>query len=127
RYVKPHGALYHRVIDDAEQAGALLAGSGTLPLLGMPGALFRLAVEAGRAVWHEGFPDRAYDDAGRLVPRHRPGAVLDDRERIAAQALALAPRVDSLCVHGDEPDAVAHAHAVRRALEAAGWALQGLD
>ncbi|MDO9497118.1 MAG: 5-oxoprolinase subunit PxpA [Nocardioides sp.] len=126
RYVKPHGALYHRVIEDVEQARAVLAGSGTLPLLGMPGALLRLAVEAGRAVWHEGFPDRAYDDAGRLVPRHRPGAVLDDGERIAAQALTLASRVDSLCVHGDEPDAVANARDVRRVLEAAGWTLEGL-
>ncbi|MFA6575727.1 MAG: 5-oxoprolinase subunit PxpA [Nocardioides sp.] len=126
RYVKPHGALYHRVIEDVEHARAVLAGSGTLPLLGMPGVLLRLAVEAGRAVWHEGFPDRAYDDAGRLVPRHRPGAVLDDGERIAAQALTLASRVDSLCVHGDEPDAVANARDVRRVLEAAGWTLEGL-
>lgn len=126
RYLKPHGALYHRVIEDAEQADAVLAGSGSLPLLGMPGMLFELAVGAGRTVWHEGFPDRAYDDDGRLLPRDRPGAVLTDGERIAAQALALAARVDSLCVHGDEPDAVAHALDVRRALEAAGWTLEAL-
>jgi UPF0271 protein len=123
RYLKPHGALYHRVIEDAEQAGAVLAGSGALPLLGMPGELLRLGAAAGRTVWHEGFPDRAYDGDGRLVARERPGAVLVEGERITAQALALAPRVDSLCVHGDEPDAVAHARDVRRALEAAGWTL----
>ncbi len=63
RYVKPHGALYHRVIEDAEQADAVLAGSGSLPLLGMPGRLLELAAEAGRTVWHEGFPDRAYEAA----------------------------------------------------------------
>ena len=39
RYLKPHGALYHRVLDDEEQAAAVLAGSGSLPLLGMPGRL----------------------------------------------------------------------------------------
>jgi len=126
RYLKPHGALYHRVIEDDEQARAVLAGSGRLPLLGMPGELLRLGAEAGRLVWHEGFPDRAYDEVGRLVSREQPGAVLADAARIAEQALALAPRVDSLCVHGDEPEAVAHARAVRGALEAAGWTLAAL-
>ena len=125
-YVKPHGALYHRVLDDVEQAGAVLAGSGELPVLGMEGVLLSLAVAAGRQVWHEGFPDRAYDVTGRLLERDRAGAVLADAAAVTAQALALAPSVDSLCVHGDEPDAVAHAHAVRRGLEAAGWALRGL-
>ncbi|WP_134738880.1 5-oxoprolinase subunit PxpA [Nocardioides sp. 503] len=123
RYLKPHGALYHRAIEDEEQAGAVLAGSGDLPVLGMPGELLRLAAAAGRAVWHEGFPDRAYDD-GRLVPRGRPGAVLDRVDDVTAQALDLAPRVDSLCLHGDAPGAVEHATAVRRALEAAGWSLR---
>ena len=37
-YVKPHGALYHRTMDDAAQAAAVLDGSGTLPVLGMPGS-----------------------------------------------------------------------------------------
>ncbi len=126
RYVKPHGALYHRVLDDVEQARAVLDGSGRLPVLGMEGVLLALAGDAGRQVWHEGFPDRAYDATGRLVAREVPGAVLADAGSITSQALALAPGVDSLCVHGDEPGAVAHAHAVRRGLEAAGWVLRGL-
>ena len=69
RYVKPHGALYHRVTDDPEQAAAVLAGSGSLPVLGFPGArLLTLAAAAGRAAYVEGFPDRGYRD-GRLVDR----------------------------------------------------------
>src|SRR3954451_11913672 len=60
RYLKPHGALYHRVLDDREQAAAVLAGSGDLPVLGMPGELLSLAGAAGRTVLLEGFPDRAY-------------------------------------------------------------------
>jgi 5-oxoprolinase (ATP-hydrolysing) subunit A len=121
RYVKPHGALYHRVTDDEEQAGAVLAGSGDLPVLGFPGSrLLELAAATGRATYQEGFPDRGYAD-GRLIDRGRPGALLDDADAIAAQAVRLAPDVASLCVHGDSPDAVAHAHAVRRALEAAGY------
>jgi UPF0271 protein len=121
RYVKPHGALYHRVTDDAEQADAVLAGSGRLAVLGFPGSrLLTLAAAAGRATYEEGFPDRGYA-AGRLIHRGQPGALLEDSEAIASQAVRLAPHVASLCVHGDSPDAVAHAVAVRRALEAASY------
>jgi UPF0271 protein len=126
RYVKPHGALYHRTIDDPEQAAAVLAGSGSLPVLGMPGELLSQAAAAGRSVLREGFPDRAYGPDGRLVARTEPGAVLTDGDLIASRAVELAGSVDSVCVHGDTPGAVAHAHAVRRALEAAGWTLRGL-
>ncbi len=129
RYVKPHGALYHRVLDDEVQAAAVLAGSADLPVLGLPGgALLRLAVLAGRRALREGFPDRGYTDDGRLLPRGTEGAVLTDRARIAARAVELAAgrRVDSLCVHGDHPGAVEAATAVRRALEAAGHVLRGL-
>jgi len=131
RYVKPHGALYHRVVHDEEQASAVLAGSGALPVLGLPGGLLlALAAGAGRQVLHEGFPDRAYASDGRLVPRSEPGAVLTDAETIAVRAVELAlqesPALHSLCVHGDTPGAVAHAHAVRRSLEAAGFGLRGL-
>ncbi|WP_151082609.1 5-oxoprolinase subunit PxpA [Nocardioides cynanchi] len=123
-YLKPHGALYHRVTDDLEQAAAVLAGSGTLPVLGFPGAvLLDLARDAGRASYDEGFPDRRYLD-GRLVDRAVPGALLLDVDEIARQAVALAPRVASLCVHGDSPGAVAHAEAVRRALSDAGHRLR---
>ena len=127
RYLKPHGALYHRVIDDEVQARAVLEGSGSLPVLGMPGALvLDLARAAGRTGLLEGFPDRAYGQDGRLVPRDQDGAVLSDSDTIAANAVELAREVDSVCVHGDSPGAVGHARAVRRALEAAGWALRGL-
>ncbi len=121
RYVKPHGALYHRVTDDEEQAGAVLAGSGGLAVLGFPGSrLLELAAASGRPTYQEGFPDRGYAD-GRLLDRGLPGALLEDPAAIAAQAVRLAPKVASLCVHGDSADAVAHASAVRRALEAAGF------
>jgi 5-oxoprolinase (ATP-hydrolysing) subunit A len=121
RYVKPHGALYHRVTDDDEQASAVLAGSGELAVLGFPGSrLLALGVAAGRATYTEGFPDRGYA-AGRLIARGRPGALLEDVDAIADQATRLAGSVASLCVHGDSPAAVARARAVRRALEAASY------
>jgi 5-oxoprolinase (ATP-hydrolysing) subunit A len=126
RYLKPHGALYHRVLDDEEQAAAVLEGSGLLPVLGMPGALLSGAEAAGRRVLLEGFPDRGYGAGGRLLPRDQPGALVEDPEEITAQALTLAASVDSVCLHGDSPGAVEHAAAVRHSLERAGWTLRGL-
>ena len=128
-YLKPHGALYNRVVDDDEQAAAVLAGSGTLPVLGLPGGrLLALAEAVGRAVHLEAFPDRAYVDGPdgrvRLMPRDRPGAVLHEPAEIAERAVQLAPGVDSVCVHGDGPTAVAAARAVRNALERAGLSVE---
>lgn len=120
-YVKPHGALYNRVVDDAAQAGAVLVGSGGLPVLGLPGGvLLDLAAAAGRAVWREGFPDRGYTIDGRLLSRDQPGALILDRADIVSQARRLVSGVESLCLHGDSPGAVDNAREVRRALEAAG-------
>ena len=126
-YVKPHGALYNRVVDDEEQARAVLAGSGDLPVLGLPPSVFlRLAEAAGRATYREGFPDRGYTADGRLLPRGEPGALLTDSAVIAERAVQMAQygEVSSLCVHGDSPGAVATAGAVRRALESAGFDLR---
>ncbi|WP_370247468.1 LamB/YcsF family protein [Nocardioides sp.] len=125
-YLKPHGALYHRTMVDPEQAEAVLAGSGDLPVLGMAGELLTRAAAAGRTVLREGFPDRGYGPDGRLLPRDRPGALLHDSDEIAARAVVLAAEVDSVCVHGDSPTAVDHARACRAALEAAGHRLVGL-
>lgn len=123
-YVKAHGALYNRVADDAEQALAVLAGSGDLPVLGLPGSvLLERAAELGRSVLGEGFPDRGYTGSGRLVPRSEPGALVHGAEAIAANAVALAGRADiaTVCVHGDSPGAVRAARMVRDGLRRAGF------
>jgi UPF0271 protein len=127
-YLKPHGALYNRVVHDEDQARAVLAGSGDLPVLGLPGSVFlELAAVLGRVAHPEGFPDRAYTSEGRLVPRDQPGAVHHEPSLIAARALELARSgsVTSVCVHGDSPAAVRSASEVRRALETAGLTLRG--
>jgi len=126
-YLKPHGALYHRVVHDEEQASAVLAGSGSLPVLGMPGgALLRLAAAEGRVVHGEGFPDRGYTAEGMLVPRGQPGALIEDPDEIAVRAvrLVLAGGLASVCVHGDSPGAVVAASRVRAALLGAGFAVR---
>lgn len=125
-YLKPHGALYNRVIDDAEQARAVLAGAGDLPILTLPmGEMRAAALAAGRAILAEGFPDRGYRADGRLIPRSDPGALVGQPSEIAANAVALARRgIDSVCVHGDSAGAVAAAVEVRHALVDAGYELR---
>jgi 5-oxoprolinase (ATP-hydrolysing) subunit A len=126
-YVKPHGALYNRAADDEGQADAVLRGSAELPVLGLPGsALLRLAAQRGRTVVPEGFPDRAYTATGRLVPRSEPGALVHGAELVAAHAVELVERAEvrTVCVHGDSPDAVATARAVRGALVEAGYVVR---
>nr|WP_256870484.1 5-oxoprolinase subunit PxpA [Paenarthrobacter nitroguajacolicus] len=138
-YVKPHGALYNRIVRDAEQAEAVVAAVHAydpgLPVLGLPGsAWLRLAEESGHPVFREAFVDRAYLPDGTLVPRTQEGAVLHDPDAVVAQAVRLATRkevlaidgtvvpvlADSLCIHGDTPGAVNMAAAVREGLEQAG-------
>ena len=106
-----------------------------LPVLGLPGsALLRAAEAAGMRPVSEGFADRGYTPAGTLVPRRQPGALVHDPALVAARAVRMAADgvvetvdgttvlmpVESICVHGDTPGAVALARAVRTALEAAG-------
>jgi len=143
RYVKPHGALYNRIVRDPVQAAAVAEAirryDPALPLLTLPGsAAAAAAAEAGIEAVGEGFADRAYTGDGRLVSRREPGAVLEDPGRVAARAARMATErrvgtvdggevaveVRSLCVHGDTPGAVELARAVRTALEEAGVVLE---
>jgi UPF0271 protein len=124
-YVKPHGALYNRIVDDEVQARAVVEALAGLPLMGLPRSVsLPIAEAAGITVIHEGFADRAYTPEGRLVARTEPGAVLDDPEAVAAQAVHLMPDVESVCVHSDSPGALDLVRAVRAALEAAGAELR---
>jgi 5-oxoprolinase (ATP-hydrolysing) subunit A len=126
RYLKPHGALYHRVLDDEAQAGAVVAAVTAWPhpiavLTMAGGTLSALAGTAGLQVVTEGFADRSYDTAGRLVPRTESNAVLaGDAVTAQARRLAAEHRIGSICVHGDTSGAAALAAAVRGALTADG-------
>jgi 5-oxoprolinase (ATP-hydrolysing) subunit A len=127
RYVKPHGALYNTAMVDERQAAAVAeavaAYSPDLPVLGLPGsALEQAAANSSVEFVAEAFADRAYTDAGQLVPRSQPGAVLTDPAAVVAQALALveAGSAQTLCLHGDTPGAVELARTVRTTLTQAG-------
>jgi UPF0271 protein len=122
--VKPHGALYHAAngddaIADAAVMGAARALGDGIAIVGPPsGALSRAAVRARLAYVREGFADRGVREDGSLVPRGEPGAIVGDPNVAAARARALAASggVETICVHGDTPNSVAIARAVRAAL-----------
>jgi UPF0271 protein len=143
RHLKPHGALYNEAHADEGLAEMLaeVCAARSLALYGPPGgALARAAGAAGVAFVPEGFADRRYLPDGRLTPRGRPGAVIDDEGAQARQALSLARgepveaeggrlslRVRTICLHGDTPGAAASAKALRTALEAAGVTVAAPD
>ena len=138
-HVKPHGALYNMAARDRALAHAVAAAvrdfSPTLILVGPAGSAL---VDAGRAtglrIQQEGFCDRRYRADGSLLPRSQAGAVIDDIDAAAAQAVSIATRqeamagdgsmlrieADSLCVHGDRADAAAFAERLHQALTDAG-------
>lgn len=140
RYLKPHGALYSRIVEDADQADALarIAAEVGLPVLGLalgePSAIEQACDARGVDFIAEVFADRAYAADGTLVPRSALGAVLHDPGVVAERAVRMVTdgeveamdgtrvRVSarSICVHGDTPGAVALAAAVRAALLDAG-------
>lgn len=137
-FVKPHGALYNLMGSDPAIAGAVadaLGGQAARVLLAQAGTpVVGLAQLVGVRVVAEAFPDRGYRADGRLAPRSGPGAVIDDRAAVAGRAVSLARghgvealdgtwtpvKAETLCIHGDAPDAGRTARAVRAALEAAG-------
>ncbi|MFC4112116.1 LamB/YcsF family protein [Nonomuraea zeae] len=142
-YVKPHGALYTRICRDEIQAAAVIDAVAdydpTLPVLTLPGsAVHAVAAAEGVPTVSEAFADRAYTADGMLVSRREPGAVVHDPAAVSARARQMAVEgsvtasdgssvpisARSICVHGDTPDAVRLAQAVRDELLGAGVVLQ---
>jgi len=137
-HVKPHGALYNRSAADlaiaTTVAEAMRDLDSTLVLVGLAGSVSIAAGRtAGLVVSSEGFADRRYEADGSLRSRKLSGALLDrseaaaqavtiarDRSVTAADGSTLAVEADTICIHGDSPDAVAMARAVVAALGAAG-------
>jgi len=145
-HVKAHGALYNQAAEEEAVARAVARGVARagreLILVGLASTeVMRRAAQAeGLRFAAEAFADRRYTRAGTLQPRREPGAVVADPAEAAAQAVAIAVegrviasdgsvvalRADTLCLHGDNPAAVANAAAVRHALQAAGVAVRPL-
>jgi UPF0271 protein len=142
-YVKIHGALSNMAMEKLDIAQAIAraikAVDPQLAFLAIASTpLEKAGRELGLTVAAEIFADRAYTDDGLLVSRALEGAVLHDADFAASRVatmiaegnvIALSGKrvpveIDSICVHGDNPSAVAMARAVRAKLEAAGIALK---
>jgi len=135
QHVKAHGALYNMAVDDPDLAAAIVESvkdftPTPIVLVLAKSQLQKICEDAGLKVGREAFADRAYNPDGTLVPRRTPGAVIRDTELIEKSVLYIAKeskvfslegkpinlgRVDSICVHGDNPEAVAIAAAIRSA------------
>lgn len=142
-HVKPHGSLGNLVNEEDDFAmaigRAIKAVDRNLVYVVMPGRnTERAADQLGLKVAREFFADRTYDDNGQLTSRKKPGSVIHDAEAAAARVLQtlqektittvtgkrIPVAIDTICVHGDTPTAVAMAGAVRKSLEKAGYALK---
>ena len=145
-HVKPHGALSNIACANTEVAATVARAVRALDrelILLAPAlsALETAGLAAGQRVAREVFADRTYQGDGQLTPRSQPGAVLhsaqacvqnvlrmlDAQGIVTANGQRLPTRIDSICVHGDGPDAVAAAQQLRQALEAAGYRLAPLN
>jgi UPF0271 protein len=141
-YVKAHGALANLAADRREVADAIASAvkalPGNLAILAISGTELEAAGRAaGLPTYSEIFADRAYLPNGRLVPRSRPDAMVHEAKAAADRLIGfldtgLMPVVggdpiplaaQSICVHGDSPDAVAMAREIRAQLQAAGVVL----
>jgi UPF0271 protein len=139
RYVKLHGALANMAAEEPSVAALCFAAveglvSGMAILAIDNSAQSEVAEALGFRTIREAYADRAYQANGLLVPRQMPGAVLHDKAAIATRAVRLAEQGEivgadggvinttarSLCIHGDTPDAVEIARAVKAGLVAAG-------
>lgn len=129
RYVKPHGALYNQAAADQQFARGVCLGADpwALPVVGLPGSEVEWMCEVFRHRFvPEGFADRRYKPDGSLVPRSEPDAFVHDPNEAVRQVewLVREKGVRTVCVHGDNPEAVAFTKAVREGLLARGFVLK---
>ena len=139
QHVKPHGALYNMAAKDEALAKAIAQSvasvDSNIRLMGLAGSLMlKEAEKAGLPVISEVFADRAYNDDGSLVNRKLPGAVIHDAQQAVARAVMMAKehkvisingkeiplQADSICVHGDNAQAIELVCTIGSALKAEG-------
>lgn len=143
RYVKPHGALYHRIGSDPEQAAAVIDAIAEINpelhvLVPDTEIIKSTAIKAGLVVVHEFFADRAYLPVGTLVPRSVPDSVLHNADQISQRVLEwlaggvisandgsrISVDAKSICLHGDTPGAVESAASIFERCTSAGYQVQ---
>lgn len=145
-HVKPHGALYHDAMTNAAIAEAIARATArvkeNLVLVGLAGSpALALWAKMGFRVGAEAFADRRYESDGTLRSRAHTDSMIANPVEAGLQAVTIALRgrvetvggravevhADTICVHGDTPDAPAMMYAVRDALQNAGIPIAGWE
>jgi UPF0271 protein len=132
-HIKCHGALYNMAANDealSEAMARAVRDLGDVMLYALSKSKsFEIAKKANLRVAGEVFADRGYSDDGTLAPRDKPGGMIEDAQKSVKQALAMVEEgyvtslsgkripvaADTLCLHGDQPGAVAFAKEIRKA------------
>ena len=144
-HVKPHGALYNRAAVDTTTADAIAQAIADIDrellLVGLANSeLLAAGRRSGLRTAAEGFADRGYNDDGLLLPRTQAGAHIDKVADAITQALSMLQRqtvtsingntivlsIDTLCVHGDGPHALAFSSALHETLTRHGIAIRAV-
>lgn len=145
KHLKLHGALSNMASVDAELARACytaaLAVDPDITIMVLAATAMETVVRELDCAWAgEIFADRAYNDDATLVDRSKPGAVLHDAAIAAPRILNMLNagaiiaesgkhipcQIDTICLHGDTPEAVAMARGIRDHLQTAGVTLKSL-
>ncbi len=146
RHVKAHGALYNMAAKDQRLANVIAKAvhdfDPQLIMFGLAGsAMIEAAEDVGLRAANEVFADRTYQDDGSLTPRSQTNAMIEDEEQSVAQVKRMVTegvvrsvdgidvrvRADTLCIHGDQPNALAFARRIRTELERAGVEVKALS
>ena len=128
-HLKPHGALYHQASKTKSLAKIIIsiAQRFNLAVIAPPNSELQTCATGNVPFYPEGFADRQYLANGNLVPRNLPDAFIHDPAIAAAQAKTLIEksRIETLCIHGDQPNAFDFAKKLRLELEKNGISIRG--
>lgn len=135
RHVKPHGALYNMAAGDPAIAraiaGAVFETDPELILFGLAGSeLVKAGREQGLRVAEEVFADRNYEADGTLTSRSHPDAMIHDPKLALQRVIRMVKEgkvtarngteidicADTICVHGDGPNALLFVQTLRESL-----------
>jgi UPF0271 protein len=140
-HIKCHGALYNMAAVDEGLSDAMARAAkdlGNVMLYALSNStMMKIVKKHSLPVAGEVFADRGYSDDGTLAPRDQPGGMIEDKQKSVAQALAMVEQgyvtslsgkrvpvaADTLCLHGDQPGAVAFAKEIRKAFTERGISL----
>lgn len=136
QHVKVHGAFYNMAANDVELSEAIAEAiyevDKNLILVGLANSeMIKAGKKIGLKVANEVFADRAYNSDSTLVSRKKEGAVIHNKAIAIDRVIRMVKegrvtaitgediliQADTICVHGDNPQAVSFVEAIKVALK----------